>query len=409
MQQNINQDTPSAYWDACYSAIAHANQALDAIDKLGNPSSLNPQKGEALLARAYSHFMLVNLFSQRYDPATAKTDLGIPYVLEPEKELLKKYTRNSVEEVYANINADIEEGLTYVTSDYDQPKYHFNKAAANAFASRFFAVIGEWDKVITVSNDLGNKPISQLRDYQSYLDVDFNTGQRKYSQESETTNLLIASASSIYSRSFYSNRFQLTGADRDLLFGASTNLANKGYLYRPLSYNGQITIFVPKFVEYFKFTNANAGIGQPYDALVLLSNDELFLNRIEAHIMTDQLNLAIEEMDYFLSVRITGYNATTDKVTEAKILAKYPVVDNEYTPFYTLTASQTSYIKAIAEIRRREFIHEGLRWLDIKRFALKVTHKVYNQPDNVLAKDDLRKAIQLPLHVTNTGVEKNPR
>jgi hypothetical protein len=31
---------------------------------------------------------------------------------------------------------------------------------------------------------------------------------------------------------------------------------------------------------------------------------------------------------------------------------------------------------------------------------------VYNQPDNVLAKDDLRKAIQLPLHVTNTGVEK---
>jgi hypothetical protein len=409
MQQDINQDTPSDYWDACYSAIAHANQALDAIDKLGNPARLEPQKGEALLARAYSHFMLVNLFSQRYNPNTAKTDLGIPYVLKPEQELLKKYTRNSVEEVYAYIKTDIEEGLTYVTSDYNQPKYHFNKAAANAFASRFFAVIGEWDKVITVSNDLGNKPISQLRDYQSYLDVDFNTGQRKYSQESETTNLLIASASSIYSRSFYSNRFQLTGADRDLLFGALTNLTNKGYLYRPLSYNGQITIFVPKFVEYFKFTNANAGIGQPYDALVLLSNDELFLNRIEAHIMTKQFTLAIEEMDYFLSVRITGYNSATDKVTETKIVAKYPVIDNEYTPFYSLTPIQTSYIKAIAEMRRREFIHEGLRWLDIKRFALKVTHKLYNQPDNVLAKDDLRKAIQLPLHVTNTGVEKNPR
>jgi hypothetical protein len=37
-------------------------------------------------------------------------------------------------------------------------------------------------------------------------------------------------------------------------------------------------------------------------------------------------------------------------------------------------------------------------------FALKVTHKVYNQPDNVLAKTIY--AIQLPLHVTNTGVEK---
>ncbi|MGO4822635.1 MULTISPECIES: RagB/SusD family nutrient uptake outer membrane protein [unclassified Flavobacterium] len=409
MQEDINQDTPSDYWDACYSAIAHANQALDAIDKLGNPTNLNPQKGEALLARAYSHFMLVNLFSQRYNPSTAKTDLGIPYVLKPEQELIKKYTRNSVEEVYSYLKADIEKGLTLVTSDYQQPKYHFNKAAANAFASRFYAIIGEWDKVIAVSNDLGNKPIGQLRNYQSYLDVDFNTGMRKYSQESENTNLLIVSASSIYSRSFYSNRFQLTGADRDVLFGASTNLANKGYLYRPLSYNGQITIFVPKFVEYFKYTNANAGIGQPYDALVLLSNDELFLNRIEAHIMTNQFALAIEEMDYFLSIRISGYNAATDKVTESKIVAKYPVIDNEYTPFYSLTPIQKSYIKAVAEMRRREFIHEGLRWLDIKRFALQVTHKVYNQPDKILAKDDLRKAIQLPLHVTNTGVEKNPR
>lgn len=409
MQIKIDYDTPSQYWDACYKAIAHANQAIDAIEKLGNPTKLQPQKGEALLARAYSHFMLVSLFSQRYNPTTAKTDLGIPYALEPETELIKKYTRNSVEEVYKLIKADIENGLPYVTNNYDQPKFHFNKAAANAFASRFYATIGEWDKVIEVSNGLGNKPVGELRNYQSYLDVDFTTGTRKYSQESENTNLLIASASSIYSRSFYSNRFQLTGADRDLLFGASTNLTNRAYLYRPLSYNGQITIFVPKFVEYFKYTNANAGIGEPYDAIVLLSNDEMFLNRIEAHIMTNQLALANEEIDYFLSVRIASYNATTDKVTEAKILAKYPVIDNEYTPFYTLTPIQTSYIKAIAEMRRREFIHEGLRWLDIKRFALKVTHKAYNQPDNVLEKDDKRKAIQLPLHVTNTGIEKNPR
>jgi hypothetical protein len=353
--------------------------------------------------------MLVNIFSQRYNPDTADTDLGIPYVLEPETELIKTYTRNSVQEVYEYLAADIAEGLTLVESDYDQPKFHFTKDAANAFASRFYAIIGDWDKVITVSNDLGNRPVSQLRDYQSYLDVDFTTGTRKYSDEGETTNLLIASASSIYSRSFYSNRFQLTGADRDVLFGASTNLANRSYLYRPLSYNGQITIFVPKFVEYFKYTNANAGIGQPYDALVLLSNDELFLNRIEAHIMTNQLDLANAEMDYFLSVRTVSYNATTDAVTEAKVVAKYPVIADEYTPFYTLTAVQTSYIKAVAEMRRREFIHEGLRWLDIKRFALQVTHKAYNQADNVLTKNDLRKAIQLPLHVTNTGIEKNPR
>nr|WP_315158294.1 RagB/SusD family nutrient uptake outer membrane protein [uncultured Flavobacterium sp.] len=409
MQDDIQRDTPSFYWDACYNAIAHANQALDAIQKLGNPSNLNPQKGEALIARAYSHFMLVSFFSQRYNPATAKTDLGIPYVLEPEDVLIKQYTRNTVEEVFNYIKTDLEEGLKYVNSDYKLPKFHFNKAAANAFASRFYAITGEWNKVLEVSNELSANKIDQLRNYQSYLDVDFNTGTRKYSQESENTNLLIVSASSIYSRSFYSNRFQLTGANRDALFGVATNLVNKEYLYRPLSYNGQITIFVPKFTEYFKYTNANAGIGLPFTGLVLLSNDELYLNRIEALIMTNQIDLANQELDYFMSIRVKNYNIATDKITEAKVIAKYPVITDEYNPFYSLTPVQASYIKAIAEIRRREFIHEGLRWLDIKRFALKVTHQSYNQADNILTKDDKRKAIQIPLHVSNTGIEKNPR
>jgi hypothetical protein len=405
----VNRDTPSYYWDACYRSISHANQALDAIEKLNNDPKLNPQKGEALIARAYCHFMLVTLWSQRYNPATAATDLGIPYVMEPEIVLLKKYTRNTVAEVFDYIQKDLEEGLKYVNSDYKLPKFHFNKAAANAFASRFYAVKGDWEKVIAVSNELGNKPVGQLRDYQSYLNTDLTTAMKKYSQESENTNLLIVSASSIYSRSFYSNRFQLTGAQRSDVFEPGTNLANKEYLYRTTSYNGLTTIFVPKFTEYFKYTNVNAGTGLPFDALVLLSNDELFLNRIEAHVMTNQLALANEEIDYFLSVRVKNYNPATDKVTEAKVIAKYPVMENEYTPFYALTSVQSSYVKAIAEMRRREFLHEGLRWFDIKRFALQITHKKYNQSDNILLKDDKRKAIQIPLHVYNTGVEKNPR
>ncbi len=256
---------------------------------------------------------------------------------------------------------------------------------------------------------MGNKPQGLLRDYQSYLNVDFTTGQIKYGSTNEETNLLIASANSIYSRSFYSNRFMLTGARRNDIFGAATNLFNKNWLYRPLSYDGQITIFVPKFYEYFKLNNSNAGTGLPFDNLVLLSNDEMYLNRIEAHIMTNQLALANEELAYFVGTRTQGYNPITDVITQANIVARYPVITDEYTPFYTLTPVQSSYIKAIAEVRRREFIHEGVRWFDIKRFNLKVTHQTYNTPDAVLQKDDKRKALQIPQYVSDTGVEKNPR
>jgi hypothetical protein len=122
-----NIDTQAYYWDACYRAIAHANTALQAINELGNPSSLNPQKGEALLARAYSHFMLVSLWSKRYNPATARTTMGIPYITKPEAELLPQYKRNTVQEVFDFIQKDIEEGLPYITNEYKEPKFHFNK------------------------------------------------------------------------------------------------------------------------------------------------------------------------------------------------------------------------------------------------------------------------------------------
>jgi hypothetical protein len=406
--EDIQNDSPSFYWDACYTAIAHANQALDAIYKLGDPKELNPQKGEALMARAYAHFMLTTLWSKRYNPTTAATDLGIPYVLEPEDVLLKDYKRNTVAEDFAYMEKDIEDGLKYVGNNYKNPKFHFTINAAKAFASRFYLIKGNWEKVIELSKSLGSNP-KDLRDYQSYLDVDYTTGMIKYGSAEEDTNLLIVSAASTSYRNLWKNRFGFTGADQAEIIGWRTNLFSKDWLYRPLSSNGGINQVVPKFYEYFKVTNANAGIGEPYNANVLISNDEFFLNRIEAHVMTNQLALALSELDFFIATRTQDYDPATDVLTEAMIVAAYPKVDNEYTPFYTLTPLQSSYIKAIAETRRRDFLHEGLRWIDIKRFNLKVIHTTYNMPDNILAKDDKRRELQIPSHAIDRGIEKNPR
>lgn len=402
-------DTQAYYWDACYKAIAHANTALDAIEKLGNPASLNPQKGEALIARAYSHYMLVSFWSKRYNPATASRDLGIPYVTKPETELLTKYTRNTVEEVFNFIEKDLEDGLKLVTNDYKEVKFHFNKDAAKAFASRFYLVKGDWDRVIALSDDLGPKPVGKLRDFASYGLLGVEDQQISYASSTANTNLLIVSPNSIVGRSRSSNRFYLSGARYQEILGPATSLFGKSWLYNFYSSNSSITVFLPKFYEYFKYTNVTAGIGIPYTAEVLLSNDEFFLNRIEAHVMKGQTALANSELEYFLSTRTVGYNATTDKVTEAKVVAKYPVIADEYTPFYTMTPVQTSYVKAIAETRRRDFIHEGMRWFDIKRFNIVVNHETINKPTNTLTKDDNRRALQIPLHASNTGVELNPR
>src|SRR5258708_16333399 len=66
---SVRYDSPIAYWDSCYKAIATANLALTYCNE---PDSVtySPQNVEALLCRPYPHFILVFLFSKPYLPST---------------------------------------------------------------------------------------------------------------------------------------------------------------------------------------------------------------------------------------------------------------------------------------------------------------------------------------------------
>ena len=400
-------DTPSAFWDASYKAIAHANQALEAIEELGNKSSLNPQKGEALMARAYNHFMLLQFFSLAYNPSTADKTLGIPYVKEVEKSLNKKYTRQSVKEVMTFIEHDLEEGLKLVGNDYAQKKYHFTKNAAHAFATRFYLVKGDWNKVIENAGYLGSSPIN-LRDYQAWSILGIYERLANYSSSSLETNLLLSTQYSTYRRKITRDRFAFPSEKAVSTFTAASNPTGKAWYYSTVSTNG-INDFLPKFDEYFKYTNQTAGIGYPYINYTLLSNDEAYLNRLEALVMLNRMDEALTGYNYFISTRTNGYDAAKDKVTFDKLKSFYTVKSDEFTPYYAVNADQRVMLKAILEAKRLDFYHEGLRWLDIKRHNIVVTHAILGEPAQILKKDDLRRAVALPAHVVAAGIEQNPR
>ena len=93
-------DSPKDYWDNCYKCIATANSAIAKINDLGGPEAgLQAEMAEALLCRAYAHFMLVNIFCQNYNSKTSGSDLGIPYMTKSETTLNPKYERGTVKEV----------------------------------------------------------------------------------------------------------------------------------------------------------------------------------------------------------------------------------------------------------------------------------------------------------------------
>ncbi len=405
-------ETPSDYWDACYSAIAAANQALEAIDKLGNADgSLNGIRAEALLARAYAHFQLVSLWSKPYNPATADSDLGVPYVTEVEGVLVKKYKRASVAEVYKNIEADLEEGLKYITNDYKVSGYHFNVDAAKAFASTFYLSIGEWDKVLENTSYLGSKPAvgAYIRDMEALGELGLGDQYIDYGRSTHKTNLLMVTVNSYYFRDIADDvRFGLTYDGYQQVY-ANVNPFKKAWHISFGSMNNQVLMVMPKFWEYFKIENPTAGTGVGYLNYVLFSNDEAYLNRIEALVMSNRLDEAMTELSYYIGTRTTGYNPATDVLTLAKMKEFYPVVADEFTPFYSISDDQAVVLKGVLEAKRREFLHEGKRWLDIKRLNMEVVHTFKDAPAITLPKGDLRREIPLPLHAVADGLIDNPK
>ena len=80
-----NAETPFQLWEAHYTAVATANEAIAHIKSAKNPRDYDAQLGEALLCRAFAMFQLSTVFCQAYDKTTAQNNLGMPYPTEPER------------------------------------------------------------------------------------------------------------------------------------------------------------------------------------------------------------------------------------------------------------------------------------------------------------------------------------
>lgn len=415
-----DEDTPTNYWNEAYEAISHANQALASIDELGGGGEFNAQKGEALLCRAYAHFMLVSIFSKRYNPDTANIDLGIPYVTQPETSLIQEYDRGTVADVYNHIEQDIEQGLPLIENNYDVPAFHFTKEAAYGFASRFYLHFGKWQQVVDYSSiALGSTEGSGMRDINGlYDDLPGAALQLQYSSATEPANLLLATGGSVYARGFFSGlaRYQLTRSLQQELFRNSP--LGLPWAYSIFTYSGDIGLTLIKYNEYFRFTNQAAGIGLPFVTYMILTTDEVLLNRAEAYVMLQQYDNAVSDINLMFSTKVSGYSST-DALTTSDIedpSGDFVFTDvNRYTPFYTIPANNSlSYINLLLNMRRTIFYNQGLRWLDIKRHNIEVVHRVTNVNGNTidtftLPKDDDRRAVQIPSDAQAFNIEANPR
>ncbi len=397
--QSTKEDSPEFYWQACYTAIAAANNALKACNAAADSSRYQAQKGEALVARAYAHFMLVTFFSKFYDETTANSDAGIPYVTEPETVVMKPYERKTVAYVYDMIEKDLLQGLPLINDvNYKVPRYHFNKSAAYAFATRFYLFKKNYQKVVEYANLAfpNNDVAGNMRPWNTtYSTMTPAELFAIYANASQSANLLLVETASLYGRYVAQYRY---GLDYSLETAILESNVTGGKFVYPLYYYGTRDYFVPKLTEYFVKSSVNATIGDPYVMVPLFTTEEVLFNRAEANVYLGNNDAVLADLNLFASRRIKNYSASTHKITTTTIKN-----------YYGIPSVASGLLQTIMDFKRAEYVQEGLRWFDLQRYKVPVTHSTVFGQTFTLTVDDKRRVLQIPASALTSGIALNPR
>lgn len=427
-------DSPLIYWIYCYTAIATANQALEAIDKMGNPPSLSAQRGEALLCRALGHFMLSYIFCEAYSEKNKNTALGIPYITKPETTVNPQYERGTIGETYEKIAKDLEEGIPLINDDlYTVPKYHFNKKAAYAFATRFYLYYGQYAKAIEYANNVLGENVfltTGLRDWSAIgaLSKNENIQPDAYVDSQNPANLLLLSTYSFwgYTHGPYSPTCKYTHnstiANDETCF--SHNIWGDSLQQEAASYSIP-KVIMRKLGVYFEYIDYEAGNGYIHGVLPIFTTDEVLLERAEAYTLLggeDNYDYALSDLTIWM-LNYTKWenfllfeediNDFYDKL--AYYTPNKPTIKKRLHPDFEIEygGTQENLLHTILQARRVMTLHEGLRWGDIKRYGITVYRRtVENRKITVtdsLVAGDPRRAIQLPSDVISAGLKPNPR
>lgn len=454
-------DSPSEVWEGCFRAIAYCNAALERIGEIENGAytmtdeeaiQLSASKGEALVSRAYHYFILAQIFCMPYrGPELSKTLQGLPYVTAPETTVLPQYTREDLATTYEKIEKDLVEGLPLINDAlYEAPKYHFNKTAANAFAARFYLFTRDYakakkyaDEALSVGDIQSLLPdIWAQEDFYYISDIN-----RYYVSVERPGNFLLIGTYSQGWRRYLGYRYSPNGDGRAATIQGPgptwngcryiNNTTQETFAMHPCFYSVCGTAGDQRYGSYFagtcgeqfEYSDKLAAIGYCHMVRTEFTGEETLLVRAEANLFLGNIDAAIEDL-YNWDLGRRNYVAPDDRMTAFSregIIRFYQTSDPGYgivkeihvdevcpSDKYQVTAEILPFLQCVQHFRRISLVHTGMRWFDIKRFGLSITHRIATTSDGqyrdeVLQTLDPRYAIQIPDEVIAAGFEPNVR
>ncbi|MBR1725139.1 MAG: RagB/SusD family nutrient uptake outer membrane protein [Muribaculaceae bacterium] len=366
-------DTPSGVWQGCYGAIAVCNAVLQKVAEFeeagadangvlsqDDKAKLSAVKGEALVSRAFHHWMLAQVFCMPYgtDEQNRNDYKGLPYVTEPETLVNPQYDRGNLADFYEKIESDLLEGLPLINNlYYEIPKYHFNKQAANAFAARFYLFERKYNLAVHFANEAfqGADPATLLNDIWRQDDFYYISDIGRYATSIERPgNWMLVSSNSTWWRCFVSSgRFACNGvAKRATIQGPGpswedckyeNSRTGEKFAMNP-SYNGYCgsaggsdygVYYAGNCFEQFEYSDKLAGIGYCHEIRAEFTAEETLLVRAEAYIMMVQLAEGFADLHTWDENHRNNLNQTSSykELTDALVINFYTKAMNKYNQY----------------------------------------------------------------------------
>lgn len=306
-------------WDAIYKGIYTFNTVIKDVknSKNGTESAKDVILGEALVHRAFSYFMLANLYGKQYNAATASQDPAVPLVLEP--KLFVDLTRASVQTVYNKIIADTKQAIPLLPIKQDI-NFRPNKASAYALLSKAYLFMRDFNNALLYADS------TLLLSSELY---DYNTSPTGYPSQYNNKQVLLRKTSR--------QTVNVPQLSASLLSLLGTKDLRYAIFVRPG------TAFNPVFTGY-GFWSPNRFNGSPDNPAVGLTVNETWLIKAECLARAGKRDDALKILNDFRKFRFS----TAD---------------------YTLltATNDDDALRLVINERRLEFFGSGLRWFDQRR------------------------------------------
>jgi len=380
---------PYAVWYFYYTMISNANAIIAAQEGMtGAPSEINSLMGQAYALRAYAYFNLIRFYQQTY--VGNENAPGVPIYTEPTTNISEGQPRGTVANVYAQIDADIEQAIQLLNPDIaagQTHSSHIDYYVANGIKANIALEKNDWATAesaaeIAMSGGTSILTRSELDKGFAFNDASANTvlwAAQIISEQTDATRSFFGHMDAAVDGNYAETaRKCISNWLYDQM--SDTDVRKNKWWIEPLETDDEIGAALSYNQVKFRFSDPTNNLGD----YIYMRHEEMMLIKAEAMCMQSKYAQARAVLEDLMSERDPNYNISS--LTNSNTLTTGDP-NGPTTP----AGGPATLLDEIILQRRIELWGEVGRIMDIKRLKTGFTRDFdgSNHQDKLLSRNTL--------------------